>query len=218
MRGQRSSLLGLTPALLLLASTVTATPIVAADWVTTSTGTLNGISFAAAGLVGGGGLPASIVNRNYSGSDFSAAPVGIAKGVAYGADNDWSVTFNSPITDLLLIVDVWRGDFQLNLPDPTSTYAFSRPFSIASGLSGASVLGNTLSLPDLGGFYNGVLIFPGTFSVLSVDATALNSGQQILTFAVADVPEPSSIVLVFGGLAAVALRVRGRRGNRAAAL
>jgi len=95
--------------------------------------------------------------------------------------------------------------------DPTSTYSFSHPFSIASGLAGASVAGNTLALRDDAdfGFYNGVLYFPGTFSSLSVAASAPFASGQIVTFA-ADVAvaEPSAPILLSAAIGVLALTPR----------
>ena len=182
-------------AVLSFARPAAAIPI-AADWLTTSSGTLNGVAFTTTGF---GGPFLNIENRNYVGPDFAGAAVGAAEGLEYSATDDWSVTFASPIANLRLIVDLWRGDYVGGTVDPTSTYAFNHAFSIVSGMTGATVAANTLSLadPELAGFsfYDGVLLFAGPITTLSVDATAFDGSGQVLTFAVdvpQVVPEPAS--------------------------
>jgi hypothetical protein len=185
---------------ILFATSATATPV-GADWVTTSSGTLNGTAFTTTGF---GGPFLGIQNSPLSGADYSAAPLGVVKSLQYSADNDWTVTFASPMTNLLVYVYQWRGDFNGGVVDPTSTYAFSRPFTILSGLVGSSVAGNTLSLPDLESsgrsFFFGILQFSGAVTTLSVDATALNASGQVITFGVNTVPEPVTFAMIGSGL------------------
>ncbi len=204
----------LVAAALTLTSSAYAAPI-AAEWTTTSAGTLNGVEFLATGF---GGVLA-IFNNNFTGPDYAAAPVGISDTLQYGATSDWTVTFDTPVNDLMLLLYVWRGSyFGPDVDDPTSTYTFNQPFSILSGLAGASVAGNTLSLPDTGEFtfYSGIFLFPGSTTTLSIDATGVNPSGQGLTFAVdvATVPEPGSAVLLVVGLLA-GISARTYRNSRA---
>ena len=181
---------------------------IAADWQTTSSGILNGVTFSTTGF---GGPFLSILNRNYSGSNFSAAPVGAAEALEYSASDNWSITFAAPITNLLLVVDWWRGDYRGGIIDPTSTYTFNQPLFFASGMSGASISGNILSLPDIGdfGFFNGVLRFSGPVNTLSMNAQVFNGSGQVLTFAVdtSPTPEPTSVLLLGVGLFGITIPV-----------
>ena len=107
-----------------------------------------------------------ILNRVYTGSNFSAPPQAIAEAVTYAADNAWRLTFAAPVSDLLFSVDVWRGSITAN-QEPTSIYTFKLPFTIVSGLGCAGLAGNTISLPD-GQFHGGLLKFAGPVTTLSI--------------------------------------------------
>ena len=212
-----SAILGCA-ATLISSSTLPASQI-AANWLTDTSGSLNGVSFNTTGF--SSGVFDVLQTQNFSGADFSAAPVGVVQALAYSANVSWSVTFSSPVTNLYLIVDAWRGIYNFTGVDPTSTYTFNLPFSVASGLSGASVSGNTLSLPDFGasssegGFFNGVLLFTGPVTTLSVSAAAPNPGGQDLTFVTSSstVPEPSSMLLMSVGAIASILFILRRKGK-----
>ena len=171
-----------------------------ADWTTPTTGSLDGVGLTMTGL---SSQFLNIETRSYTTSDFSAAPLSNVEAIQYGASNDWTATFGSPIADLLLYVDTWRGNYNAPGPDPDTNYTFSMPFTILSGLGGAGVSGNTLTLPfdqNLA-FYHGIIRFSGPITSLSVVSDGLNESGQILTFATA-VPEPATLSLIGIGITA----------------
>gem|GEM_PF-4781885 len=119
---------------------------------------------------------------DFSGPNYAYAPLGASQQYAgFGAATHWTATFEPPADDVLLYTYYWRGA-GAGGPDPV-TYAFDRPFTIVSGMAGASVAGNTLVLPA-SGFYRGILRFTGPVSEISVVTSATDSGAgQGLTFA-----------------------------------
>ena len=138
--------------------------VIPANWNDTSGGSIGGVPFSITGL----SSPfLGIEVRSYLSPDFLAAPLANVQAIAYGSGNDWTVTFGTALTDLFIYVDLWRGPYTSPGPDPTTNYDFSKPFQILSGMSGAGVTGNTLSLP-FGPFYNGILLFSGPITSLSV--------------------------------------------------
>jgi hypothetical protein len=171
-----------------------AAPVVPTNWSTPTTGTIGGVSLTMQGV---DGPFLAILTRSYTSSDYSAAPLSNVTAISYGASDSWTATFSGPLSDLLVYADLWRGAYTSN-PDPPTHYTFSRPFTILSGLSGASISANTLTLPDtrngIKTFYNGIIRFSGPITSLSVVSDGLNESGQILTFATT-VPEPSSLAL-----------------------
>lgn len=190
------------------ASTTSAEATLIVDWTTPTTGVLGNINVNMPGLAS----PfLRIENRDLTSADFSAGPVSDAEVVVYGYGNDWTATFDQPVTNLLLYADWWRGTLTVGM-DPTIDYAFDQSFNILSGLEHAIVTGNTLSLPDIG-LHNGIIQFDGLITSLSVNSSAIvapGSGQT-LTFGV---PEPSTLAVMGIGLAGI---VFGRRHCRKAA-
>jgi hypothetical protein len=173
---------------------------VGASFSTASAGTLNGNAFAVTGFA-----DQFLTSSDLSGSNYSAAPLSSDQQITtYDASGNWTVTFASPITNLLLYDVFWRGN-NSGGPDPT-IYTFSQPFSRLSGLTNALISGNTIGIPLASNFGSGILQFSGTFTTLSVTTTATTSSNQGLTFGLIvpnAIPEPSTLLL--GGLALVLL-------------
>jgi hypothetical protein len=176
--------------------TAIAAPVVPTNWTTPTTGTIDGVSLTMQGV---DGPVLSILTRSYTSSNYSAAPLSNVTAISYGASDSWTTTLSKPLPDLFLYVDVWRGAYNGSIPDPPTHYTFSLPFTVLSGLSGAGINGNTLTLPDtqngIKTFYNGIIRFSGPVTSLSVVSDGLNESGQVLTFATDAVPEPSSLIL-----------------------
>jgi len=180
------------------------------NWASPTMGELNGVD-----------VTFSDGNRIFfptdlSGSDYAAAPFSSPQQtVAYGVNSDWTATFSSPVSDLLLYSSFWRGTFSGTDPDPT-TYTFNQPFTILSGFGAATVSGNTLSVPG-SGFQDGIIQFTSPVSSLSVETNATGSREQGLTFGVEmddtppqPVPEPMTI---FGSATALGFGALVNRKN-----
>ena len=193
------------------AGSAIAGPIVPANWSTLTSGTIAGVNITMQGL---SSPVQAIVTRSYTSLDYSAAPVSNVTAIMYGASNSWSATFGSPLPNLLLYVDLWRGSYTTFNFDPTTNYTFSLPFTVLSGLSGASISGNTLTLPDTipgNSFYDGIIEFSGPITSLSVISNGENQSGQNLTFATS-VPEPSTLALAsISGVAVLGYLWRRRR-------
>ncbi len=179
------------------------------DWTTVNSGTLGPIGVSLSNL---SSQFLSLGTNNLSGTNYSYAPLSSAQEtVTYGASNDWTVSFAQPVINLLVYAANWRGSFSTG-PDGDALYTFTAPFVIRSGFAGASVNGNTLTLPD-GAFYSGILEFTGSFNSLGVDAVAQSTSGQSLTFA-ATVPEPTAMTLALLAGGYVGAKYRGRRGTQ----
>lgn len=177
---------------------------VGVNWVSPTMGELNGVdvNFSAG---------SSFFSTDLSGSDYAAAPLSSSQQIAsYSANSDWTATFSSPVSDLLLYPVFWRGSSS----NPT-TYTFDQPFTILSGLGAATVSGNTLSVPS--NFVSGVIQFNDPVSSLSVTTNSINVANQPLTFGVEmnntppqPVPEPMTI---FGSATALGFGALFKRKN-----
>jgi hypothetical protein len=120
-----------------------------------------------------------------SGPAFQAAPFySLTSSLSYPTGSAWTVTFSEPVATLLLYTGFWRGSG--GGPDPV-TYHFDVPFSIRSGLEGATVLGNLggliLSLPGAG-FHDGVVQIAGPLTSLTVTPNTEVAAQQLMALAV----------------------------------
>lgn len=118
-------------------------------------------------------LSASPLAADLTGTDFSAAPLGVSQGlVEYQEQSDFRIALNRPVDGLMLYLVGWRAH----------TYTFNRPFTILSGLGGATVAGNTLTTPV--GFTSGIIRFDDPVSTFAVDNPAGSASRQDLTLAV----------------------------------
>ncbi|MGK7885544.1 MAG: PEP-CTERM sorting domain-containing protein [Crocosphaera sp.] len=191
----------------------TSAPAIAAaigvDWGTPTIGELNGSPVFLSNI-----NDPVIATLDLSGSDFSAAPLSSSQEtIAYGVNSDWTATFSDPVSDLLLYPVFWRGS-GAGGPDPV-TYEFNQPFTILSGLTGATVVGNTLSVPQSGTF-SGVIQFTGPVNSLTVNTSATGLTGQVLTFGVNDTPPPVSTpepATILGLLAVGSLATLSRKGK-----
>jgi hypothetical protein len=168
-----------------------AATVIAATWNTPTNGIIKGISFTVTGL----SSPYLAVEPgiSFSGPDFAAAPLMGVEAIQYGATNDWTTSFAGAPTDLAIYANFWRGIYSVG-DDPDTHYTFSRPFSILSGFAGATVSGNTLTLPA-GEFYSSIISFSGPMVTLSVVSDGNSESGQLMTFAT---PVPEHILTLFG--------------------
>ncbi len=184
-----------------------ATPVVAqvtpAVWSSVKNGSLAGVSFTTTGFSSFFGLSSA----SFLDVDYGANPLTNVTALQYGWQDNWTVSFASPITNLRLYAQSWRGIYFSTGNGPT-TYTLSQPFTILSGFTGISPFGNVFSLPG-NAFFNGVIEFSGAVSSISVTSDGTNVGGQLLTFALT-VPEPESAVLFAIGLVGLTLLARHR--------
>lgn len=127
-----------------------------------------------------------------TGSDYAAAPLSPnTLTFDYDALSDWTATFDPPVENLLLYLVNWRG--VAGGIDPV-TYQFNRPFVVLSGLGGAAVSnGNTLLTIPGSIFGDGIVLFSGSISSLSVSTDSPTSSAQSLTFAILPPRAPAAI-------------------------
>jgi|GEM_PF-3543991 len=175
------------------------------DLTTVTSGILAGVNVTTTGFSFPSSTSPSVQQRSFVGLPFSAAPISSDVDTIYNylSTDDWTLTFDSPLPDLFLYGSSWRGSTSVHNVDPPTSYTFNLPFTILSGFNDATVNGNTLTLPDNGSVYAGILGFSGPLTTLSVVSEG-SSGGQVLTFATTavpatDVPEPSTLL----GLATV---------------
>jgi hypothetical protein len=155
------------------------------DWTTPTTGTADGLGVAVDGLSG-----PRLDRFDLKGEAFEAAEqCSTAQVIAHATRSDWTLTLSAPARTLLLYVYGWRGPGAG--VDP-ATFQFDAPFTIRSGLTGATVEnGRTrLSLPATA-FHDGILRFDGPISSLSVETDSNAIGEQGLTFAL--IPERPAV-------------------------
>ena len=162
--------------LLLNAPTSSSSTLSGAIWTSATTGTLNGIGFTV-GSYTMSSDPPSLLNSNYSTADYASNPLSATQETSYFmSGSSWTVTFNSPISNLKLYV-YWRASGI----GGSSFYRFDQAFSIASGSTGMTNSGNDL---NISGWGKGILEFSGpiTTLTLSADGTSCCSGHT-MTFA-----------------------------------
>lgn len=200
------TVLGISATSLVGLSTSAMAAAIGVDWTTGTTGTLNTTTVTLTNI----GV-STIFQLDLSGPDFSAAPLSSSQEIiGYPANNSWTANFSSSVSNLLFYPFSFRGSGSGG-PNPT-TYTFNQSFTILSGLTGASVVGNTLILPQTV-LFNGVIQFNSPVSSLSVTTSATSLSQQGFTFGVNETtpppttPEPSTLLGLIGvGLLGVATR------------
>ena len=173
------------------------------DWTSGTAGLLDGgaVTFA---LSDSADITSSISSQNLSGADYSAAPLTAGTEVlSYNHAAEVDVTFESPVSNLLLYGKGWRGFFgtaSAGSGDPV-VYTFDKPFTIVSGFGNATASGlggtNVLSIPDTSGvFEDGILQFAGPVGTLNFTTNASCAGQcsnQSVTFGIGQVGRSAEI-------------------------
>lgn len=144
------------------------------DWTSGTEGTMNGISVTFSNIIN-----PTIAHYDFSGSDFSAAPLSSStECIDYSFNSDWTITFSDEAASVKLYMLYWRG---LGATVNPVIYTFDKPFTVLSGLSGVTVDGNILSIPnDIWG--NGIIEFEGKISDITIDSNATNDSRQLMTF------------------------------------
>lgn len=135
-----------------------------AVWTSITEGTIDGIAF----TISNSGANYTD-NYDFSTSDFSSMPLGDNEtGISYRGASDWTITFDSPVTNLKLYCKYWRTD----------TYTFDKSFNLLSN-SGLSASGNVISAVS---YADGIVEFPGPLTSLSVVSTQSCCSNQAMTF------------------------------------
>ena len=197
-------------AVVIAAGAITPGHTAVVDWTSTNktlgtaTGTIGPVSVTVANMASPFNSHPSLSIWEFSSVDYSYAPVPNGEIIVYGTRSDWSATFSQPVSNLLLYAAAWRGPE--GEVDPVS-YTFSQPFTIVSGMTAASSVGNTLTIADLPNNYGrGILRFSGPITSLSVASNSPSgNNEQGLTFGI--IPEPLSLhILAIAAFATLAFR------------
>ena len=177
------------------------------SWISTVGGSAGDITVTIEGLLNPS-LHLGSSEFRFQGPDFAAGPLCSTSGqLSYQFGSDWTATLEEPVRALLVYAKVWRGPYGDFHP---VTYRFDAPFTIASGLTQASVSEDDtlLSLP-VSVFHDGILRFDGPISSLGVDTNITGGGSQRMTLAV-ETPEPGAAATALAALATLIAVVRRR--------
>lgn len=138
---------------------------------TPTTGTLDGVSFTLTNI----GTPEISIN-DLNGASFSAAPLSNSETCwAVNESSNWTITFDSPISNLRLYCVSWR----------TNTALFDQPFTILPGSSNIqNPNGNEISTTF---WANGIIEFTNPITVLNLSTSSLNGSQIAITFGVSSI-------------------------------
>jgi len=132
----------------------------------TNSGTLSGIPFTFSGLQG-----STIANYNYTGANYSPLQLSSSQpSFVYGANENWILTFSSPIQSLKLYCKYWR----------TSQVQFDQPFTIISGNYLVNPSGNLLNTTA---YSDGIIEFNNPITTLSLTVIVSTPGAICLTLA-----------------------------------
>jgi cysteine-rich repeat protein len=174
------------------------------DWTTATSGSAGPLEATLASIAS-----PLLTGADLSGPNYTASPASpSAETIDYDTGSAWSFALSQRVGSILLYALGWRGVEGGANP---VTYDFDAPFTVLSGMHGASVenAGTRLVLPG-DTFYSGILQFAGPRDGVSVTVNTVSSSQQTLTFAA--VPEPAGTTAVAIG-ALLALKLRARRGR-----
>jgi hypothetical protein len=178
--------------LIVVATAVPASAIVATDWQTATTSTvqgdLNGVTVDVTNI-GSPGSGAAILYYDLSGAGYSPYQLAASQETLdYAFNENWTASFSSPMVNLMLYCKYWRGPNNGNADPANFEYEFNTPFTILAGFSNSTIIGNTLLVPSTG-FQDGILLFTGPISSISLLSNNANSAsRQELTFGLEDDP------------------------------
>lgn len=172
-----------------------------ASWTDNGNGSLNGVNFTVVPTAGSWGVDPVISQGDFSASTWDNA--GSQDYLGYAPEDNWTITFDSAVSDLSLYAYYWIGsDFG------GSAQTLSEAFTTNANFSG-STSGNTV---DGTSFNSGILSFSGPVTTLTVTGGTNTGSFQGLTFAQT---AGSQAVPGIGGLAAIAgVGLVGRRRRR----
>ena len=189
------------------------------DWTNETEGTMNGITVTFSNIIN-----PTIANWDFSGSDFSAAPLSSStECIDYSFNSDWTITFNDEAQSVKLYMLYWRG---LGATVNPVTYIFDKPFTVLSGLSGVTVDGNILSIPnDI--WANGIIEFDGKISDITIETNGSLDSRQLMTFSYSEAvsvknlesttinvyPNPSRGIFTLNGFVNYQITVSDIRGK-----
>lgn len=176
--------------------------VIPAVWESSTQGTIDGVSFTA-----GGFALQQVVLTDFSGEDYSFMPLSVSEqSLSYWeAGGSHLITLDIPLENVLLYAKNWTG---LPSNGEAAIYTIGNAFEIVSGFTGATVSGNTLTIPD-GEIMGGIIKFTGPVSSISFPSTGPTDGRRSQT-TIAVVPELGSSVLLLAGI----LCTMGRRRFR----
>lgn len=135
---------------------------------TPTTGTLDGVSFTLTNI----DSPISFI-EDLSGDSYSAAPLSNSETCwSFSEFSNWTITFDSPISNLRLYCVYWR----------TNTALFDQPFTILPGSSNIqNPNGNEIITTS---WANGIIEFTNPITVLNLSTSSPNGSAIAMTFGV----------------------------------
>ena len=194
----------------LLASATGFADVTFATWDSNAAGTLNGIDFTVTSLSSddfSGSLRTLFIGEGYD-PDAHGNP-GQQPGLSYSAYEEYTLTFETAISDLSLYLSGWRSPSKFGY----SSYTLSESFTINDAFDGTAS-GNDITTAS--GFTNGILYFSGEITSITIthasDGGIEQYSGQMMTLA--QNTEPPAVP---GGGAAAAIAgivALGRRRRR----
>lgn len=197
-----------TVAALAMASAAGAVPVMS-DWTSNFEGTLDGVGFTFAPTVPDGSV--SVTDFNDPGH--AAHPVTSVEARAYEPTDSITVTFDQPVSNLLVYASFWRGNGDAVGSGGTTGYTFDQTTSLLSsdGFSPAAPSTGTSFGVALPGFGDGIFAIGNPVSSLSIASTfeSTTPQTQFITFGKLDsatpIPLPAAAWFLLAGLGALAL-------------